>query len=124
MKRAITKARSKDGMKQFLKEEFIMLTQNPAQVQDEQGRIERWEREMVNLDYDREKNCCGNEKPPPENIKNKQDDRKALEEAIEMRQSLYNNLLLRRKALANWNRLKIMLVLLRMNGNKLKRDDD
>ena len=100
--------------KQELSQRFDRLTQNQSELHDSSGRLHRWV--FVPTDFqEKGRSCCGKENTAKD----------LLAENIEFvrlvnryNSQLFTDIETRRKAMQNWKKLRILLVLLKICGGK------
>ena len=79
---------------------------------DENGRVRRWVRDKPNITSDEPRKCCHNDSNHSlydlafvENL-----------EIFEMQ--LYDNIRMRKRAISNWKKVKVLLVMLKLSGGR------
>ena len=86
---------------------------NPSMIFDEQGRLKRWEFIDNGIKAENTKYCGKRNK-----LENHEYDALFIEKLNNFQSKLHNELEVRRRAIANWKRLRIIIVMLQFCGGR------
>lgn len=84
-----------------------------AHEYDERGRYKRWRNDSSNVPF-KPNGCCAKEYDMNEK------DLIFVNELEQFETNLYDNLEVRKRAIGNWKRLRVLLVMLKLSGGKVR----
>ena len=99
------------GLKSTLNEQAI-FEHNPSVEFDARGRLRRWVKEAQILEEERQRLCCGS------SIDEKQHELRFVKKLEAYQSQLYVDLDVRTRALKNWKKLRLLILLMQVCGGR------
>ena len=110
-------ARNKVPLQKIIEREHaIERTINLAHEYDEIGRYKRWRNETSNVPF-KSNGCCSKQYDLHEK------DLIFINELDSFETNLFDNLEVRKRAIGNWKRLRVLLVMMKLSGGKVRGSD-